>query len=74
MTHQTVQANDKTIEEIRTDAYALTYADNEDDFLCVECNTEQEGTHMEHSIFFQEYTDVATLCLTCVHQHHADYA
>lgn len=69
MSQTTAQPNEKTVKEIKTDHYALTYASNEDGFVCSDCNTEKDGLHMEHSIFFEKFTDVAPMCMDCVTLH-----
>ena len=68
------QAKERKIEEIFDGAYSLTYVDTGDSFICHECNTDKEGLHMVHSIFFKEYTDEAPMCLECVQTHVDNYA
>lgn len=59
--------------EIETPEYSLLLSDELDAIWCTECNQEKEGVHMLHSIYFEDYTDVAPMCLDCVKHHQKTY-
>lgn len=67
------QVKDKKYKEIFDGSYSLTYVDTGDSFICHECNSDKEGLHMVHSIYFEHYTDLAPMCLECVQNHVEEY-
>lgn len=73
MTNTQTKRPVQEIQEIRNNAYSLLHVAVPQEYRCAECNTDKEGLHMEHSIYFDAYTDTVPMCMDCVNQHYTDY-